>query len=314
LPVCRAACGAALPPPRRRPRCSAAPFERRTVEPGWCLGGLLPLEALVVELAVDAGHNHYLQTIDRLLETRTIVDEDLTDVTAGELVALVARYLAHQEAIDVRIKVAPPLDDPRWSSIQAGPDGQLYDVAATGRMCRRLTDIMLGRDDGKSKKKHAGRPNIVESDPQLAPLRLFCKLRGIELPYRTTWEHGKRSSGLATAVERSVAQTKPDVAILITDLAGITEDETRVAKALARLRKSAGTVIALVPSPVAFLAAAATPHGRRVRELMVRDQRATIHPGRKLLVRHGIKVVEATPADSLDRLLGSARGAVRASG
>ncbi len=32
---------------------------------------------------------------------------------AGELVALVARYLAHQEAIDVRIKLAPPLDDPR---------------------------------------------------------------------------------------------------------------------------------------------------------------------------------------------------------
>ena len=28
-----------------------------------------------------------------------------------------ARYLAHQEAIDVRIKLAPPLDDPRWSAI-----------------------------------------------------------------------------------------------------------------------------------------------------------------------------------------------------
>ncbi|HEU4613926.1 MAG TPA: DUF58 domain-containing protein, partial [Kofleriaceae bacterium] len=47
----------------------------------------------VVELAPDTGHHHYLQVIDRLLDVRSIVDADLTDVTAGELVALVARYL-----------------------------------------------------------------------------------------------------------------------------------------------------------------------------------------------------------------------------
>src|SRR4029079_11879424 len=100
----------------------------------------------VIELAVDTGHNHYLQLVDRWLDVRSLVDEDLTDVTAGELVALVARYLAHQEAIDVRIKVPPPLEDPRWTSILAGPDGQLYDVNATGRVCRRLIDVMIGRD------------------------------------------------------------------------------------------------------------------------------------------------------------------------
>ena len=86
------------------------------------------------------GHHHYLQIVDRLLDARSIVDADLTDVTAGELVALVARYLAHQEAIDVRIKVAPPLDDQRWMQIQAGPDGQLYDVAAAGKLCRRMIE------------------------------------------------------------------------------------------------------------------------------------------------------------------------------
>src|SRR6185369_10132393 len=120
----------------------------------------------VIELAVDTGHNHYLQLVDRLLDVRSLVDEDLTDVTAGELVALVARYLAHQEAIDVRVKVAPPLDDPRWSSIQAGPDGQLYDVAATGRLCRRLIEAMAGRE-GKSSQA-ARQAAIVESDGQLA--------------------------------------------------------------------------------------------------------------------------------------------------
>jgi len=268
----------------------------------------------ILDLPVDTGHHHYLQMIDRLLDTRGIVDEDLTDVTAGELVALVARYLAHQEAIDVRIKLAPPLDDPRWSSIQAGPDGQLYDVAATGRMCRRLIEIMLGREGEGRNKKARPRPQVVESDPQLAPLRTFCRLRGIELPYRTTWEHGRRSIGLAGTIERAVATGRPDVAVLVSDLAGIAEDEARAIKAIARLRRAAGSVVALVPSPAAFLAAAGTQHGRKVRDLMVRDQRTAMTAGRKLLIRHGIAVVEASPGDSLDRLLGHARGPIRAIG
>jgi uncharacterized protein (DUF58 family) len=262
----------------------------------------------VVELAPDTGHHHYLQLVDRLLDTRTIVDEDLTDVTAGELVALVARYLAHQEAIDVRIKVAPPLDDPRWSAIQAGPDGQLYDVAATGRLCRRLIEMMVGRDDKRTKVAP-----VVERDGQLAPLRQFCRLRGIELPYRTSWEHGRRAVGLALAIERAVANGRPDVVVVMSDLAGIAEDEPRTIRALARLRKAAGYVIALVPSPYAFLPVAMTPQGVRVRDLMARDARSAMEPGRRLFVRHGITVLEAAPGDSLDRLLGKARGPVRAS-
>jgi uncharacterized protein (DUF58 family) len=268
--------------------------------------GLVAFDTRTVgELAPDTGHHHYLQLIDRLLDTRTIVDEDLTDVTAGELVALVARYLAHQEAIDVRIKTAPPLDDGRWTSIQAGPDGQLYDVAATGRLCRRLIDLMLGQD--KKDKQRGKLAPIVEPDAQLAPLRQFCRLRGIELPYRTAWEHGRRAAGLSRAVERAVASGRPDVVVLISDLTGFAEDETRAIRAIARLRKAAGTVIALVPSPPAFLPVATTPHGVRVRELMTLDQRALVEPGRRLMIRHGISVIEGSPADSLDRLISGGR-------
>ena len=259
----------------------------------------------IAELAPDTGHHHYLQIIDRMLDMRGAVDADLTDVTAGELVALVARYLAHQEAIDVRIKIAPPLDDPRWTSIQAGPDGQLYDVAATGRLCKRLIDAMLGKDGTKRVRA----PQLVEDDLQLRPLRQFCRLRGIELPYRMTWEHGRRAHGFATAVERAVANGRPDVVVLISDLAGFAEDETRIKRALARLRKAAGSVIALAPSASSFLPPATTPHGRRVRELIVRDQRAALEPGRRLLVKHGITVLEGSPAASLDQLLHGRRAA-----
>ncbi len=258
----------------------------------------------IVELPPDTGHYHYLQLVDRLLDVRSLVDEDLTDVTPGELVALVARYLAHQEAIDVRIKVAPPLDDARWSSIQAGPDGQLYDVAATGRLCRRLIDLMLGERKEKARAKLAP---VVEPDAQLAPLRQFCRLRGVELPYRGSWEHGRRAAGLARAVERAVAHGRPDVVVLISDLAGFAEDEARSIRAIARLRKVAGSVITLVPSPAAFLPFATTPHGQRVREMMIRDMRAAMEPGKRLLVRHGITVVEGSPTDSLDRLIGGGK-------
>lgn len=264
----------------------------------------------LVELAPDTGHHHYLQLIDRLLDTRTVVDEDLTDVTAGELVALVARYLAHQEAIDVRVRIAPALDDPRWSTIQAGPDGQLYDVAATGRVCKRLIDAMTS---DKGNKHAAARPlKVVENDEQLAPLRQFCRLRGIELPYRSSWEHGRRASGLLAAAERVVAHGRPDVVVWISDLVGLVEDEPRTVRAIARLRRTAGSIVVLVPSTTAFLPAATTSHGARVRELMIHDQRATNEAGRRLLRRHGILVLDGSPADNLERLLGGARSVRRA--
>ena len=271
---------------------------------------------VLVELAPDTGNHHYLQLVDRLLDTRSVVDADLTDVTAGELVALVARYLAHQEAIDVRVKLPPPLDDPRWSTIQAGPDGQLYDVAATGRLCKRLIELMLGRerqgDRGGGERGGGGgkgkAPVVMEDDLQLLPLRQFCRMRGIELPYRTTWEHGRRTAGLAVAVERAVATGRPDVAIVISDMVGVAEEEPRAIRAIARLRRAAGSVLVLAPSADAFLPVTTTSHGQRVRDLMVRDQRTAMAAGRKLLVRHGVTVVEASPGDALDRVVGRARG------
>jgi uncharacterized protein (DUF58 family) len=257
----------------------------------------------VVELAADTGYHHYLQLVDRLLDTRAIVDADLTDVTTGELVALVARYLAHQEAIDVRVKLAPPLDDPRWIAIQAGPDGQLYDVAATGKLCTRLVDTMLGVDRGVGAAKKLRMPHVVEDDPQLVPLRRFARLRGVELPYRTSWDHGRRCAGFAAAVERAVASGRPDAAIVISDLAGFAEDEPRAIRAIARLRRACGGVVAIVPAATAFLPAATTTHGRRAREIVIRDQRAASDAGKRLLARHGVVVIEGSPQIPLDQLL-----------
>jgi hypothetical protein len=68
-------------------------------------------------------------------------------------------------------------------------------------------------------------------------------------------------------------------------------------------------VIAIAPAATAFLPTAASPHGRRVRELMIRDQNAAIEPGRRLLVRHGITVLEGAPGVPLDHLMSGRRAA-----
>ncbi len=294
---------------------------------------------VLAESPTDAGHHQYLQIVDRLVDLRSIVDEDLTDVTPGELVALVARYLAHQEAVDVRIRVAPPLEDPRWNHIQAGPDGQLYDVAGTARLVSRLIEVMVGdkrfahhsppspaagRGNGKAgpakgngKGGKAG-PGVVrraptpspipsDSEPQLALLRRFCRLRGIELPYRSGWEHGRRAGGLHAAALRAVAHGRPDLVVILSDFGGWSEDEDRTAKALSRLRRAAGSVVALVPSAAAYLPATSSLYGARTRSLLLADAAATMAADRRLLTRHGITVVEAKPGDPLDALIGRGR-------
>lgn len=322
---------------------------------------------VITESSPDAGHHQYLQIVDRLIDLRSIVDEDLTDVTAGELVALVARYLAHQEAVDVRIRVAPVLEDPRWNHIQAGPDGQLYDVAGTARLVAKLIEVMTsdkrfaqqaaprgpakgnhngngpgagrgnghglggpgagrtsghhgpaahgnGNGHGPGAGRRAATPPPVPTDPepQLALLRRFCRLRGIELPFRGGWEHSRRTAGLHAAVERAVAHGRPDLVVILSDFAGWAEDEDRTAKALSRLRRAAGGVIALAPSARAYLPATTSSYGARTRSLLIADAAATMAADRRLLTRHGITVVEAQPGDPLDALLGRGRRGGRA--
>lgn len=263
------------------------------------------------ELRPGSGHHHWLQLVDRLLDAYSVVDEDLTDVTPGELVTAVARYLAHQEAFDARIRIAPAIDDiARWQVIQAGPDGQLYDLAAMNKMIAKLLEAM-GGSGGRSlapawwwSRVHLA----ADGDPQLAPLRLFARLRGIELPYRRDPEMGRRSEGFADAIERAVAEGRPDAVVIISDLIGLLEDPPTTARALARARQRAGQVVAIVPSRWRFARPARSPQGARVHTVMSLEMREQLSAARTLLARHGITVLEPGPNDHPAALLARTRG------
>jgi hypothetical protein len=201
-----------------------------------------------------------------------VVDEDLTDLTAGELVAAVANYLAHQEALDVRLRHVPAMDDPRWGQIQAGPDGVLYDLGAMLRLVQKLIEG-LGAQKSLAPPWWWSRVHLSEgADPQMAPLRLFCRLRGIELPYRNEHIVGRRSAGLAQALERTVADVRPDHVVVLSDLAGVLDDEARVSKAFARVRRRASSLTVVVPATPEFAAVGQTPVGKTV-AIMTHDHR-----------------------------------------
>jgi uncharacterized protein (DUF58 family) len=252
------------------------------------------------------GYHHHLKIVDRLLETHNIVDEDLTDLTNGELVATVARYLAHQEAVDVRLRRAPALDDPAWERIQAGPDGELYDIGVLGSIVATLLKSMGQSTSHKSmapawwwSRVQIGR----DSDKQMSKLRLFCRLRGIELPYRSEHEYGRRAQGLAEAIAR-VTKSRADVIMLIGDLGGVVEDPDITAKALARAKRGGQQVIAIAPFGPAFAPPPGTAIGSAVADILERDERDKLEHARKLLIRHGIPVLSAGPDDGVGVLMG----------
>jgi uncharacterized protein (DUF58 family) len=142
---------------------------------------------LIAAVPAGDGPAHLVRVVGALLEAVRPVDDDLTDITEGELAAAVARYLRHQEGTETQLDRVPALDDPAWSRIVTGPRGDLYDLHALGRSCRTL----LPAKDAP----------VKAADPDLAALRRFCRLRAIDLPPRAL---GARDH--ATAVAHALAQ------------------------------------------------------------------------------------------------------------
>ena len=266
--------------------------------------GLVTFDTRVYShLKPDEGRPHHLKVIDRLLETRNVVDEDLTDITDGELVAAVARYLAHQEAIDVRLRSAPPVGDPAWSRIATGPKGELYDLAALAR----VVGTLLKADSAAAEARRAKAPawwwqrvHIGEgTDPEMARLRLFCRLRGIELPYRQSAAHGQRATGLADAIGLASAADRAQVMLLVSDLGGVIDEPQAAVRAIALARRRHHQVIAVSPFGPSFAPRPTSDQALRVADILSLDERRRLEQARKELVRLGVPVVIAGPEDSV---------------
>lgn len=285
----------------------AAAVARAALDSGDRVGLITFDSRIYSELRPAAGHHHLLKLVDRLVETRSIVDEDLTDLTNGELVAAVARYLAYQEAVDVRLQQAPPLDDPRWKFLQAGPKGDLYDMRRLGKVVGPLLKTMGQMRSHKSSAPAWWWSRVQvspESGMQMARLRLFCRLRGIELPYRQDASGGRRAAGLSETIERiTTGGGRAERMVLISDLQGLVDRPDITIRALARARRGGQRVVAVAPFGPAFAPAAQTEVGDRVARIITRDERQAFEESRRFLVSQGIPVIEAGPGDHPAMLL-----------
>lgn len=279
---------------------TAAALARSALDTGDRVGLVTFDSRVYSELRPGSGYHHFLKLVDRLIETHNIVDEDLTDLTNGELIAMVARYMAYQEALDVRLHEAPPLDDAQWKHLQAGPKGDLYDMRKLGQVIGPLLKAM-----GQMRAHKSSAPawwwSRVQVSPEsgtpMARLRLFCRLRGIELPYRYEPGSGRRAAGLVEAIERISSKGRADVIVLISDLQGFADHAQATRRALVAARRGGRRIVAIAPFGPAFAPPAETEIGQRVARILTRDEQHAFEQGRRLLLSQGVPVIEVGPED-----------------
>lgn len=297
---------------------TAAALARHAIDGGDRVGLVTWDTRIYGRLEADEGRPHFLRILDRLLETRSVVDEDLTEPTDGEIVAAVARYLLHQEAVDVSLRRAPAPQDPAWAHLATGPHGELYDLSALGR----CVAAFLERDEAAAAARRVRSPaggwtrvHVSDgADAEMTRLRRFCRLRGIELPYRRGVEAGRRARGLAEALGEAARGGGAQLVVILSDLEAVLDDWEVVRRAIARVRRRRHPVVAVAPFGPAFSRPAATEAGRRVARVLELDQRRRLEAAQRKLRGAGVPVIVAGPEDSfalLERRLARLRAVRR---
>ena len=212
----------------------AAAYARGALEAGDRVALLTYDGRIVGEAKPNDGPVHRLRIVERLMEAMSVVDEDLTELTDSELIAIVARYLLLQEGIDARLRRAPAIDDPVWNELAASPSGELYDL-------RVLHQAVAAALERHKKEIAAAAPT------EAMRLRQYCRLRGIELPYRKTPEAGRRARGLGAALEHAGAARGSQRIVVLSDLQGLEGDLSPVTRAVRLVRKRGHHLTFAVP-------------------------------------------------------------------
>lgn len=161
--------------------------------------------------------------LHHLIGTRHVVDPDLTEYTDAEVIDLVARYLLVQERLDFRRRsstrvkgIGQGADYWSFSREIVEHDASEYDTELLERWLKLAAEREAERNDDPT--LHTG----VLDYASLSPLRRFCHLRGIELPYRVETRLGQKERGLSQCFEAITQHAHaPHLVMVITDLCGI---------------------------------------------------------------------------------------------
>ena len=270
-----------------------AGFSRAALEAGDRVGLLTFDHRIYSQVKPSDGNPQLYRIIDRLMELHSIVDEDLTDLTDAELFAAVADYLAYQEGVNVQRRGRPPTRlDPVWSDLVTGPAGQMYSITAIKQFISKWQASRTGPANS------SWRWQALASSPFTAQLRRFCRLNGLELPYRQHSFLSGKEKGMALALATAAAARHSQSVVLITDLEEM-EELPAVLDALRLARRRGHSITVIAPFAPAFLSPGQTTHARRVQSiysLRARRQRRTVQ---RSIEHIGIPVLSVTPQDAL---------------
>jgi uncharacterized protein (DUF58 family) len=242
---------------------------------------------LVEQLKPGDGPPQLYRLLERLLELHSVVDEDLTDMTDGELCSAVADYLAYQEGLDVRLPTPPERGSKRWDDIVVGSSGELIDLR-----------VMI-REVERSLAKQRKRPalhwsSIRASKRSLARLRRFCRLRGIELPYRRSSVIADKGDGMAEALTMATAARTSRFIVLISDLLDI-EQPQAVLETLALAKRKRHSLLVLVPG-LQLDESGLSDHERRIEQIIALRRRSEQQLLRRSIRVLGVPVIDVASA------------------
>ena len=253
--------------------------------------GLVTFDSRIIgQVKAKGGRPHERRLLEHLMALRHVVDEDLTDPTDGELCAIVARYLRHQEGIDIRLPAPPALDDPRWADVVTGPTGDLYDLDALDRVVTVFT----------SAAREPLGAHVHAASPTMAHLRHFCRLRGIEIPYRRG--PGRKALGLTDTLLLAARPRGSQVLVLVSDLEGLGDSLDGVLRA-ARLAITRHRLLVIVPFAPGFAEIPDDAHSRRVAAILTQAERRALEPPRRAIESLGVPVLLVGRDDSPQLIL-----------
>ena len=257
--------------------------------------GLVTFDEEVFGLSrASAGHRMPRQIVEHLVELNAVVHESFTDLEEADLVGRVAEFMRTQDGVDLALR------DFGYSSADHGI-GPWDDTAVVARARSAAESI-----GGVARSATLGDP---AKDPGQAALRSYCRLRGIELPYRTVALPGRKEVGLAHAVQKTLEDRGgPHTLVVISDLADV-HDPAALLGAVRLARAHRHRVLFLCPE------AASEDHGGTVdpleahlRQLLAGEVVVRRSHLAAALRREGIELRAVPPGGRLPRTRVRSRG------
>lgn len=274
-----------------------AGFSRMALEAGDRVGLVTFDHRIYSQVKPSDGNPQLYRIIDRLMELHAVVDEDLTDLTDPELFAAVAEYLSYQEGVSVtRRGRPPPREDPVWDDLVVGPHGELFSAQAMERAVARV----LARRTSRSASFWRWR--VLASSNFTSQLRRFCRLCGLEIPYRQHSFLAGKERGMAAALATAAAARTSQFIVLVTDLEEM-EELPALLDALKLARRRGHSITVVAPFAPAFLKSTEDPHARRVQNIYSLRAQRQRRGVQQAIEKLGIPVISATPRDALPVLM-----------